>query len=152
MRKPSQYIRRLMCLILALAGLIGATTLALEPAGRAFWEVAGHASMAAAQSAGAVSVTGNMKTARLNHTATLLANGKVLVSVGIDVRPLISAELYDPATGTWSSTGNLNIARRYHTATLLPNGKVLVARKRGRLRRRDGKWQIVSDQVTPVAR
>ncbi len=62
------------------------------------------------------------------HTATLLQNGKVLVSGGYEGTEQISAhaELYDPATGTWSVTGSLNVARQAHTATLLPSGKVLV--------------------------
>ena len=38
-----------------------------------------------------------------------------------------SAELYNPASGTWTATGSLNTARYYHTATLLQNGMVLVA-------------------------
>jgi hypothetical protein len=40
---------------------------------------------------------------------------------------LSSAELYDPAIGTWTASGSLNAARSTHVATLLPNGQVLVA-------------------------
>jgi len=38
-----------------------------------------------------------------------------------------TAELYDPATGTWSLTGSLNTMRKDHAATLLLNGMVLVS-------------------------
>src|SRR5437868_6761611 len=72
---------------------------------------------------GTWTATGNLATARANHTATLLPNGKVLVAGGAGT----SAELYNPASGTWSPTGSLVTARGFHTATLLPNGKVLVA-------------------------
>jgi N-acetylneuraminic acid mutarotase len=65
-------------------------------------------------------------TARQQHTATLLQNGKVLVAGGTDNDTLSSAELYDPTSGTWSPTGALVTARYKHTATLLQNGKVLV--------------------------
>jgi len=62
----------------------------------------------------------------------LLANGKVLVAGGnFGNGTVTSAELYDPATGTWTFTGSLNTAREEHTATLLPGGKVLVAAGRG---------------------
>src|SRR6267143_974733 len=73
--------------------------------------------------------TGSLGSARRNHTATLLPNGKVLVAGGFDNsgNGLASAELYDPASGTWSAAGSLTTARYSHTATLLPNGKVLVA-------------------------
>src|SRR5262249_56355469 len=71
---------------------------------------------------------GSLNPPRFHHTSTLLPDGRVLV-VGGEYRstPLASAELYDPATGTWSNTGSLSTARDSHTATLLTNGMVLVA-------------------------
>jgi N-acetylneuraminic acid mutarotase len=53
----------------------------------------------------------------------------VLVAGGYDSNGIVSAsaELYDPASGTWTATGSLNTARFSHTATLLQNGMVLVA-------------------------
>ena len=65
--------------------------------------------------------------ARVNHTATLLPDGKVLLAGGYNGTPLVSAALYDSVSGTWFGADNLNIARGVHTATLLPNGSVLVA-------------------------
>ena len=74
------------------------------------------------------SFTGLMVTGRDVHTATLLSNGKVLVTGGYgDTAQLASAELYDPATGEWTSTRSMSISRVVHAAVLLPNGKVLVA-------------------------
>jgi N-acetylneuraminic acid mutarotase len=77
-------------------------------------------------------VTGSMTTARQAHTATLLSNGQVLVAGGltfINNSPVIfsSAELYDPATGTWAKTGSMSVEREQHTATPLPTGEALVA-------------------------
>lgn len=75
------------------------------------------------------SATGSLATKRENHTATLLPNGKVLVTggdAGFGSNVINSSELYDPATGLWATTGSLATARTRHTATLLANGKVLV--------------------------
>ena len=53
-----------------------------------------------------------MATARAYHTATLLPNGQVLVAGGYNGSCLLaSAELYDPATGTWTATGSMATAR-----------------------------------------
>ena len=71
--------------------------------------------------------TGDLITARWDHTATLLPDGTVLVAGGGVFEGSASAELYDPASGTWTETGDLLNVRFVHTATLLPNGKVLVA-------------------------
>jgi N-acetylneuraminic acid mutarotase len=79
--------------------------------------------------------TGALATARYGHTATVLPNGKVLVTGGFGGATntlqntgaaLQSAEIYDPGTGLWSSAAPMNVARYNQTATLLGSGLVLV--------------------------
>src|SRR5208337_183231 len=71
-----------------------------------------------------------MNVARWLHTATLLNDGTVLVAGGSDLaneETLDSAEIYNPATGTFTLlSSTLNTARVGHTATLLNNGQVLI--------------------------
>jgi hypothetical protein len=71
--------------------------------------------------------TGDMGTERAAHTATLLQNGKVLIAGGFNnTDVLATAEVFDPATGTFTFTGAMTTPRFSHTATLLASGKVLV--------------------------
>jgi hypothetical protein len=82
-------------------------------------------------SGGRFSPTGSMASARSKQTATLLADGRVLVAGGqnfaAEIRPLLdSAELYDPNSGTFSATGPMTIARAGQTAILLADGRVLI--------------------------
>ena len=78
--------------------------------------------------AGTWAATGALASARHQHTATLLPNGKVLAAGGIGLYGIqASAELYDPAAGTWSGAASLITARWEHTATLLADGKVLAS-------------------------
>jgi len=75
--------------------------------------------------------TGGMATARESHTATLLKDGKVLITGGhkgrrADITIYTSAEIYNPASGTFTAAGNLIVKRHKHDAVLLADGRVLV--------------------------
>ncbi len=72
--------------------------------------------------------TGSMD-ARYFNTATLLKDGRVLVTGGCcnGQAGLTSAQIYDPASGAFTATGAMNTPRYEHTATLLNDGRVLVA-------------------------
>ncbi len=68
--------------------------------------------------------TGNMSVARTAHDATLLSDGKVLITGGGST----TADVFDPSIGIFTpTTGKLVTERANDTATLLANGKVLIA-------------------------
>jgi len=68
----------------------------------------------------------DMVMARHDHTASLLASGKVLVAGRYTGDALDSTEQYDPVANSWSRDGDMDVARRGHTASVLLSGKVLV--------------------------
>ena len=79
------------------------------------------------------SETGGLNTPRGFHDATLLQDGRVLVTGGLvhaagtcQVQTA-AAEIYDPATGTFGSVAPMTSARNGHVSARLPDGRVLVA-------------------------
>jgi hypothetical protein len=80
-------------------------------------------------STGTFTVTGSMVDPRTFHAATLLTDGRVLLTGGNDGarEDVTTAELYDPVTARFAATGVMGDGRQFHTATQLPDGRVLVA-------------------------
>jgi hypothetical protein len=74
-----------------------------------------------------------MQYKRRHLNATILPNGKVLVTGGTssagfnDVRgAILPAEIWDPATELWTTVASMRVPRIYHgTTVLLPDGRVL---------------------------
>jgi hypothetical protein len=96
-------------------------------------------------STGTWTPAGIMTEPRLYHAATLLPDGRILVTGGgslLEDGSLATAEVYDPETGEWSGSGNLVARRSGHSATLLSDGRVLLA---------GGAWGAAPEEPLPSA-
>lgn len=73
----------------------------------------------------------NMPTARSLHTATRLADGRVIVCGGaqgtLDLPvPLANVDAFDPSTNTWTPLPPLAAPRSGHVSALLPDGLLVL--------------------------
>ncbi|MCB9876013.1 MAG: hypothetical protein H6835_00290 [Planctomycetes bacterium] len=83
------------------------------------------------------STTGSMGTPRILHAACRLADGRVMTCGGTStlapdltaavLGTLNTAEIYNPATGTWSGTANIGGYRLAPALTLLSTGQAMVS-------------------------
>ncbi len=115
--------------------------------GTSFAPVADVESIDLAAVSPAWTIRESMRFPRVYHTATMLPDGKVLVSGGVgcpgsinlqtvnafngvttcSAGQVLSPELWDPQTGKWTTMNKHVDVRAYHSvAALLPDGRVLV--------------------------
>ncbi len=66
----------------------------------------------------------SLKTPRAQHAAVTLADGRVLVTGGMNHAPTASTEIYDPASDTWAGAASLPQALYGHSAAL--SGELVV--------------------------
>src|SRR6266542_1998120 len=77
-------------------------------------------------------LSSTMTVERRAHSATQLADGRVLIVGGENGGGLISqSEIFDPTAGTFSVGGNLSDPRADHSAIRLVDGRVLITGGRG---------------------
>src|SRR5256886_16141880 len=86
----------------------------------------GMATLIDASSSSQVEQLAPLAVPRTGHAATVLADGRVLITGGRDNAGIIvaTAEVFDPANETSTAIGILNTARIDHTATLLDRKSV----------------------------
>ena len=102
---------------------------------------------------GAWTPIGRPRQERAGHTATRLADGRVLITGGTPLRapfgptpePLAGAEVWDPRTDRWTDVSPMRFARSGHDAALLADGRVLVA---GGIPMRGEIWDPATDRWT----
>lgn len=73
-------------------------------------------------------LSANLNVPRAGSVATLLSDGRVLVTGGFNASgDVAAAEIFDPATARFVRIADMNAPHSHHTATALPNGDVLIA-------------------------
>jgi hypothetical protein len=80
---------------------------------------------------GTFTLAARMQERRADHTATLLADGRVLITGGSDARhsPIqvsATAEIYDPEKDRCTATGRMSVVRFKHSAEGLPDGRIIL--------------------------
>lgn len=112
---------------------------------------------------GSFAAVGDLNDPRAQHAATLLQDGRVLVTGGIDGQGFLpGSEVFDPATDSWERVEDLAptqqegfmlnavgdpTARRHHSAVILNDGRVLVAGGNG-IERNQGGNAVLEALVT----
>jgi WD40 repeat protein len=96
--------------------------------------------------AGSFALVGEMAVPRASHSASLLQDGRILVTGGDEGG---TAEVWDPSTGAFAATGQPIESRHNATATLLPDGRVLIlgAMSRSPIPRQTQIWNPLGQPV-----
>ncbi|HLV80134.1 MAG TPA: kelch repeat-containing protein [Chthonomonadaceae bacterium] len=88
-----------------------------------------------------------MSDGRMDHTATLLPDGRVLIAGGwnsVKNRTVASVDIFDPATNAFAPAAPLPVSRHEQAAALLPTGAVLLT---GGLQHEPSSEQMLNDAL-----